>query len=320
MLRWFAASVNLGLALALAACQALPEPWEHDAGRSHPLSGQIYRVADGAAVSEAELIAAAGAADFVLIGERPDNRDHHRLQTRIVEALEHDPGERRALAFEMIAADRQLALVEYLDAHPGDAAGLGAAVEWHKSGWPDWALYAPLARAALANGGQIIAADLDPAQKRAVFEQGPRALRSSFVRRTGLDQSFAAALTDDLHAELDEAHCGLAPPELLAGMSAVQRGRDAMMADRLATASGKAGGILIAGNDRIRKDRGVPWYLARLEPGAEVVSIGLLEVQDEVRRPPEGLPYDYVWFTPRVDDRDRCAARPSAPQPLGGSG
>jgi hypothetical protein len=64
----------------------------------------------------------------------------------------------------------------------------------------------------------------------------------------------------------------------------------------------------------------VPWYLARLEPGARVVSIGLLEVQDELRRPPEGLPYDYVWFTPRVDDRDPCAVRPSDPQPLHGSG
>jgi uncharacterized iron-regulated protein len=321
MPRWFAYSVGPCLALTLTACQALPEPWAHDVGAGHPLAGQIYRVADGAAVSEADLIADAGKADFVLIGERHDNLDHHRLQTRIVDALQRDAGKPRALAFEMVAADRQLALVEYLDARPRDAAGLGAALDWHKSGWPDWALYAPLAGATLDNGGEIIAADLGPAQKRAVFEQGPQALRSSFVRRTGLDQNFATQLTDDLRTELDQAHCGQAPPQVLAGMYRVQRGRDAMMADRLATASGKAGGILIAGNEHVRKDRGVPWYLARLEPGASVVSIGLLEVQDEVRRAPEGLPYDYVWFTPRVDDRDPCTARPSAaPQPLRGSG
>ena len=35
-------------------------------------------------MSEAELIADAGEADFVLIGERRDNLDHHRLQTGIV--------------------------------------------------------------------------------------------------------------------------------------------------------------------------------------------------------------------------------------------
>ncbi|MGH6900516.1 MAG: ChaN family lipoprotein [Geminicoccaceae bacterium] len=320
MPRWFAYPVGPCLALALTTCQALPERWEHDVGTRHPLTGQIHRVADGAAVSEAALIADAGEADFVLIGERHDNLDHHRLQSGIVQALQRDARRPRALAFEMIAADRQLTLVEYLDAHPGDAAGLGAALDWDQSGWPDWALYEPIAGATLGNGGQIIAADLDPAQKRAVFEQGPQALRSSFVRRTGLDQNLAGSLTDDLRDELDQAHCRQAPPEVLAGMHRVQRARDAMMADRLAAASGKAGGILIAGNGHVRNDRGVPWYLARLEPGARVVSIGLLEVQDEVRRPPADLPYDYVWFTPRVDDRDPCAAHERDLQRLGASG
>jgi uncharacterized iron-regulated protein len=93
-----------------------------------------------------------------------------------------------------------------------------------------------------------------------------------------------------------------------------------MMADRLAVASGRAGGILIAGNGHIRKDRGVPWYLARRDPGARVVTIGLLEVRDEVLRPPADLPYDYVWFTPRVDDDDPCAAHKGELQRLRSSG
>jgi uncharacterized iron-regulated protein len=320
MPRWFAYPLGPCLALALTACQTVPERWQHDAGTAHPLTGRIYRVADGAAVSEAELLADLGDADFVLIGERHDNLDHHRLQTRIAQALQRDARRPRALAFEMMAADRQLAIVEHLDAHPGDAAGLGAAVDWQSDGWPDWALYEPIARAAIANGGQIVAAGLDGAQKRAVFEQGPQALRSSFVRRTGLDQSLAASLTADLRHELDEAHCGEAPPQVLAGMYRVQRARDAMMADRLAVASGRAGGILIAGNGHVRKDRGVPWYLARLEPGARVATVALIEVRDDVRRPPSDLPYDYVWFTPRVDDQDFCAARESELQRLRGSG
>jgi uncharacterized iron-regulated protein len=320
MLRWFASPIGPCLALALTACQAVPEPWQHDAGAAHPLAGRIYRVADGATVSEAELIADLESADFVLIGERQDNRDHHRLEARIVEALDGDARGPRALALEMIAADRQLAIVEHLDANPGDAAGLGAAVEWQSAGWPDWALYEPIARAVLAHGGQIVAADLDAAQKRAVFEQGPQALRSTFVRRTGLDQSLDAALAEELRSELDDTHCAAAPPQAPAGMHRVQRARDAMMADRLAVASGRAGGILIAGNRHVRKDRGVPWYLARLEPGARVVSVALLEVQDDLRGPPRALPYDYVWFTPRVDDRDPCAVGDGELRHLGGSG
>jgi uncharacterized iron-regulated protein len=303
--RWPAVS----LILSLCACSSAPESWRESGGADHALVGQIYRVADGRAVSEATLLDAAQEADFVLIGERHDNRDHHVLQARIVSGLQRDPRRRRALAFEMISADRQLDLVEYLDAHPGDAAGLGVAVDWAASGWPDWALYEPIARAALANGAEIVAADLDQAQRRAVFEQGAGALRTSFVRRTGLDLDLSATLTSELRDELNEAHCGQAPPAVVGGMYHVQRARDAMLADRLAVASGQAGGILIAGNGHVHKDRGVPWYLRRLAPEARTLSIGLLEVDDRLRRPSADLPYDYVWFTPRVDGgEDPCAA------------
>jgi uncharacterized iron-regulated protein len=309
MTGWIAFPLVAWVMLALAACSTAPQAWEESGGAAHPLVGRIYRVADGTPVSEADLIAAAAGADFVLIGERHDNRDHHRLQAQIVRSLQRDARKPRALAFEMIGADRQLDIVEYLDGHPGDAAGLGAAVGWASNGWPDWALYEPIAYAALSNGAQIVAADLNEDQKRAVFAQGAQALRTSFVRRTGLDRDFSAALTSDLQDELHEAHCGQAPPEALSGMYQVQRARDAMMADRLAAASGKAGGILIAGNGHVRNDRGVPWYLARLEPAARTLSIGLIEVRDDLRRLPDDLPYDYVWFTPRVGDGpDACAA------------
>jgi uncharacterized iron-regulated protein len=304
-----ACSLAVGLILALTACSTTPQGWLESGGATDPLAGQIYRVADGRLVSETDLLDAAAAADFVLIGERHDNRDHHRLQARIVSALQRDARRPRAVAFEMINAGRQLDVVQYLDVHPGDAAGLGAAVDWAASGWPDWALYEPIARATLANGAEIVAADLDEEQRRAVFDQGAQALRTSFVRRTGLDRDFSSALTNELWGELNEAHCGQAPPEVLRGMYHVQRARDAMLADRLAAASGRAGGILIAGNGHVRKDRGVPWYLGRLKPEARTLSIGLLEVQDDLRRPPADLPYDYVWFTPRVDDgQDPCAA------------
>jgi uncharacterized iron-regulated protein len=313
--------VGVCLILALSACSTTPHAWQESGGATHPLVGQIYRVADGRLVSEASLLDAAAAADFVLIGESHGNRDHHRLQARIVSALQRDARRPRALAFEMISADRQLEVVEYLDAHPGDAAGLGAALDWTASGWPDWALYEPIARAALANGAEIVAADLNQEQRRAVFDQGAQALRTSFVQRTGLDRDFPATLTSDLRDELRDAHCGRAPPEVVGGMYHVQRARDAMLADRLAAASGRAGGILIAGNGHVRTDRGVPWYLGRLKPAARTLSIGLVEVQDDLRRPPPDLPYDYVWFTPGVDvGQDPCAAHEGDLQRLPGGG
>ena len=55
----------------------------------------------------------------------------------------------------------------------------------------------------------------------------------------------------------------------------------------------------------------MPWYLARLKPAARTLSIALVEVEDDQRRPPADLPYDYVWFTARVDGAED-PSRPSA--------
>jgi hypothetical protein len=57
----------------------------------------------------------------------------------------------------------------------------------------------------------------------------------------------------------------------------------------------------------------VPAYLGRSAPTARAASLAFLEVGRE-RADPEGyaarfesrLPFDYVWFTPAVDDEDPC--------------
>jgi uncharacterized iron-regulated protein len=312
----------LGIAVLGACAQSLP--WQHSLGTQHPLVGRIYQVSGQRFVDEATLLADLAAADFVLLGERHDNRDHHRLQARLTRALQD--ARPRAVAFEMIPSDRQLAVVEYRQRHPRDAAGLGAALDWPALAWPAWALYEPIAQAALASGAEIVAADLSPAQRDAVFSEGPAVLQAAMVRRTGLDRDLPAVLAAGLAQELRAAHCGQVPEPVVEGMFRVQRARDAMMADRLATVAGRSGGVLIAGNGHVRKDRGVPWYLAQLRPDAKIVSVGLIEVgagpdDDAEGGAQDALPYDYVWFTPRVDDQDPCAGGAAAarlsPRPLG---
>ena len=303
-IRWLLA---LGGSLALlAGCQA-GGPWQHRQGSDHPLAGRIHQTAGERFVDQDVLVADLAAADFVLLGERHDNRDHHRLQALLIRELQAASPRPRVVAFEMIAGDRQLAAVEHLKARPGDAAGLGAAVGWSALGWPDWALYQPIAEAALAAGAQIVAADLSQAQKRAVFRDGPGVLQTAMVRRTGLDRRLPEPLAAGLAQELRDAHCGEVPDAVVEGMFRVQRARDAMMADRLATVGGRAGGVLIAGNGHVRNDRGVPWYLTRIRPGARIVSVGLLEVFEGMRAVPDDLPFDYVWFTPRAGAGDPCS-------------
>jgi uncharacterized iron-regulated protein len=294
-----------GLALLLAACA--PGGTLQDAGSGHPLAGRIYQVATGRFVDQATMIADLAQADFVLVGERHANPDHQRLEAVLVDALQAQGGRPRAIAFEMIPSDRQLDLVEYRKSHPDDPDGLGGAVGWAALGWPDWARYAPIAGAAYQHGAEVVAADLSPAQSRAVFREGPSVLQAAMVRRTGLDQELPANLAAGLAQELRAAHCDQIPDSVIAGMVRVERARDAMMADRLATVGGRAGGVLIAGTGQVRTDRGVPWYLARMRPEARILSVGLLEVPLDMQSVPTGLPFDYVWFTSPTGDDQQCA-------------
>jgi uncharacterized iron-regulated protein len=300
------------LGLTLAGCVSdAPSPravtWQHELGRDHPLAGQIYRVADRRPVGQSELVAALARADFVLLGEKHDNRDHHRLQTELVRALQAASAPRpRPVAFEMMTTDQQLAIVEHRQAHPGDIQGLGDALDWARSGWPSWSLYAPIAEAAWDADAEIVAANLPRAQLERVSAEGPGALNPDFVRRTGLGRELSPALADQLEAALRSAHCGHPSEAAIDGMVEAQRARDAMMADRLGAVGGLAGAILIASNEHVRTDRGVPWYLRQLRPDARIVSVGLIEVSDALTAPPADLPFDYVWFTPRVRDGDPC--------------
>jgi uncharacterized iron-regulated protein len=294
-----------GIALLLVACA--PGGALQDAGNGHPLTGRIYQVATGRFVDQAAMTADLAQADFVLVGERHGNPDHQRLEAALVDALQAQGGRPRAIAFEMIPSDRQLDLVEYRKRHPDDPDGLGGAVGWATLGWPDWARYAPIAGAAYQHGAEVVAADLSPAQSRAVFREGPSVLQAAMVRRTGLDQELPPNLEEGLVQELRAAHCDPVPDSMVAGMVSVERARDAMMADRLATVGGRAGGVLIAGTGQVRTDRGVPWYLARMRPQARILSVGLLEVPGNIQSVPSGLPFDYVWFTSPTGGGQPCA-------------
>jgi hypothetical protein len=87
------------------------------------------------------------------------------------------------------------------------------------------------------------------------------------------------------------------------------------MARQLIDNGKEDGAVLIAGGGHVRRDRAVPWHLARLAPGRDVVTLGFSEVgrdQTDPRRygvdATTGIAiFDYVWLTPRVDETDPCA-------------
>jgi uncharacterized iron-regulated protein len=287
----------IAILLGLVAAAPVPE-WQSPVARDHPLVGTIRDVSSGATLTPDAVVARLAARRYVLLGERHDNVDHHRLQAWVVRELAA-ASRRPAVAFEMFRADQAEAIARHLATSPVDAKGLGDALDWRRSGWPAWSMYEPIAAAALDARLPLLAANLSQAATAAIRGGGVAALDPATVARLGLDRPLPDDVRTRLATEIADAHCGQLPERVVESFVSVQRARDAHMAAALREAGGD-GAVLIAGAGHVRRDMGVPLSL----PAAEVASLAFLEVS--LRGPAPALPFDYVWFTPRVDDRDPC--------------
>ncbi len=282
--------------------------------RDHPLAGRIWDVRNGRFVDPAELDKAlASAPPYVLLGEKHNNPDSHRLQawalSRLVAAGRHP-----AVVLEMVDKDEQQTLDAHQDAAV-DAGELGKALQWDKSGWPPFAIYQPIFEVALACHLPLVAGDLSHAQQVELRQQGLNAYSDAERQELGLSEPLPAELALSLRAELLESHCGQLGEKHIPAMVAIQRARDAELARALALGRQQAGSaVLIAGAGHVREDRGAPYYLRETGAADSVLSIAFFEVEvdeDDPSAYTDGAskpPFDYIWFTPRVDDEDPCAA------------
>lgn len=288
-----------GLAL-VAAAPPITE-WRSPLARDHPLAGVVWDVAARAPISPETLVGRLAARRYVLLGEKHDNADHHRLQAWVLERL-IAAGRKPAVAFEMFRADQSGAIARHLAQSPRDAAGLGDAVDWRRSGWPPWPLYAPIADAALRAGLPIVAANLSESATAALRRGGAAGLDAAEAQRLGLDRAVPDDARERLVDIIRDSHCGHLPEHAIGSFVVVQQARDGHMAAALRDA-GADGGVLIAGAGHVRRDFGVP----RLLPSGDVASLAFVEAAAGTTTPPATeLPFDYVWYTPRVDDRDPC--------------
>lgn len=301
----------LPLLFTLSACTNHDgAPWSAPLDQDHPLVGRIWLPGSQRFTDEEDLAKRLSAADIVLLGERHDNPDHHRLQAwalaRITAA-----GRRPLLAFEMIGPEQTEALDRHRREHPRDVAGLADALDWAHSNWPDWTNYQPLFAQAVAFGLPIRAANLSRDSMRMVARKQP--LSAEMQRFYRLDQPPTPAVYDAMAVEIRQSHCGQLPEPAVGPMVDVQRARDAAMAHALTDGTPESA-VLIAGAGHTRSDRGVPMQLAALAPGRSSFSLAFIEVDDETDPAAYGeaygtssLPYDAVWFTPRANDDDPCA-------------
>lgn len=247
------------------------------------------------AQSATEIATAGQGADVVILGEVHDNPDHHRMQADVVAAL--DP---TAIVFEMLDAGEAALLTAEAVA---DLDALADALDWENSGWPDFAVYAPLFEAA----GQRAAygAEISRGAAREAFDTGAADAFDGDAARFGLTDPLPGDQQATREAGQMAAHCDALPENLLPGFVEAQRLRDAALADATLQALEDHGApvVVITGNGHARRDWGVPALLQIAAPDVTVFTLG--QVEGDI---PEDAPFDMVVTADPVDRPDPCAA------------
>lgn len=300
--------------------------WNSDLRADHALAGQVLDARTAAPLDAEAVRDRLVGARFVLLGETHDSADAHRAQAWLL-GLMIEAGRHPAVVWEMLDSDQGEALAAFLAGDDPTAEAMGEAVGWADSGWPDWAIYRPIAEQALSAGLPQVTGNLPLQTVRAIAQDGLEpVLGQDGLAALGLDAPLPEPLRAALSDEILRGHCGMLPETAVPPMIDAQRARDGEMARAMirgAALPGTDGAVLIAGNGHVRADRGVPWVLTQLDGGAvetgDGLVVGVLELPPDMpadpaptdlrdSTTPEGAPppYDLVLFVPAVDDEDPC--------------
>lgn len=272
-------------------------PWTSVVRAEEPLVGRIWSVGQRRWATEQELLADLRTVDVVLLGEKHDNPDHHRLQARLVEALEPS-----SCVFEMLDDGDP---VETADT----SAELAAASQWDTSGWPAFVLYEPVFDACYA-GGALVAPGL-PIRRfvLTLMRGGPLPAE---VTETLPPLALPPDGREILAETLVRTHCGHLSIDRTGPMIDAQMLKDAWMTRAVERAPAQA--VLIAGSGHVDARFGVPNYLTRPHRSVAFVEVEAGDLTPENYE----TGADWLWFTPAVDNLDPCAAFGPSPVPSPG--
>ena len=272
--------------------------WTTSLDADHKLVGRIWSTKTKEFVDTNHVFAALAEYDVVLLGERHDHPDHHQLQAIILEKV----GQSAFVGFEMLDEKDALRLTAGMS--PDQVA---TATEWAESGWPSFELYRPIFNVVKRLNMTPLA--IHPARNRLMnrARQPEKFANENAEYLARLSKQGIA----NLQVDIDRGHCGNAAGAMIDMMVGAQVFKDHWMASQISSvlnqqvdeSTRRRRGVIIAGNGHVRKDYGLPNHLQ-----LKTLSIGLIEVQKNQEKIADYAPerFDYVWFTPRLDDEDPC--------------
>ena len=242
-----------------------------------------------------------GRPPVLLLGELHDNAAGQALRLQAIQRLLRD-GARPAVLLEQFDRERQaeidLMLQAAPDLPPGDAeleTKLDALVKLAGpagAGW-DWALVRPVLRLALQYRLPLVAVNVSRTDARQVMAQG--------LAAAGFDPAVPADIASAQAAQIVASHCGQIDPAQAGRMALAQVARDQFMARQIERYANR-GVLLLAGNGHVRRDLGVPrWLAPELQQRAQ--SVGYLE---QIEAAPGA--FDLTVISPTAPRPDPCAS------------
>ncbi len=317
-MRWkFGIILAAGISLTTQMSWSTTVPqFSVSSGIEHPLVGTIVAPSDSTSLSPQQLIKALLHSDIILLGENHFHPDHHILQAWVLQEM-IQAGRRPGLAFEMIYENQQSILEEYQQLGNPNTASLGEALAWETRGWPPWVQYQPLADLAVGHGLPIIAADLSMNLTKNIQQFGLFAIPGARRTKLGLHTPMPMDLFTTMKQDMERVHCQKTSDRLLDTMVLIQHTRDAAMAEHVTQSLSRPDNdsvTLIAGYWHTRTDYGIPAHTKRTTPNATVHSLAFIEVENQKYKPSmygtqfgmETLPFDFVWFTTRANNKEVC--------------
>ena len=296
---------SLIVATPLATSLSSASEWVSPHFADNEVVGMVFDREGNPGNSLEEVKKRAVQARYVLIGEIHPNPDHHRLQAEILQHM-IDAGRKPAIVFEMVTRSQQAVLDNLANNPPADRQAIAQALEWHETGWPDFAMYQPLFEIALKHGLKMWAGNLEKSTVRRLGGRVGSRLSEAERAMLGLDKPLAEQATKSLKQNIAEGHCNMMPESILPLMADIQRARDFTMATAMQNPANTDGAVLIAGSGHTRLDWGVPAYIVQ-DASNELVSIGLAETfEGATANDFSQTRHDFTIVTPRIDVTDHC--------------
>jgi uncharacterized iron-regulated protein len=239
---------------------------------SKPKIGDIVHLPTGILVSQEQMLAAAGDARIVYVGETHDNPASHRLQLQVLKALaDRHPG-RVALGMEMFTRSQQPALDRWVAGELDEKSFLKES-KWFDSWKMDYAYYRDLLNFARERQIPVIALNAEKSLVAKVRRTPPDQLDAADRERLpemDLTDSYQRALATAIFG--DQSHGGMAIDAFVRGQTLW----DEIMAESAARYLASPAGadkhlMVVAGGYHVSYGFGIPRRLFRRFPSSYVI-------------------------------------------------